>query len=112
LNGTNFIDVLQAFEADPETRAILLIGEIGGDAEERAAEWAARHCTKPIAVFIAGATAPPGKRMGHAGAIISGGQGTAEQKYNAFRKIGATITKSPAEMGQAVQEALKGSKKT
>jgi succinyl-CoA synthetase alpha subunit len=108
LNGTNFIDVLKEFEQDPETKAVLLIGEIGGDAEEQAAEWAAKHSKKPIAVFIAGATAPPGKRMGHAGAIISGGQGTAQQKYDAFRKAGAVITKSPAEMGQAVQEALKG----
>lgn len=109
LNGTNFIDVLKEFEKDPETKAILLIGEIGGDAEEQAAEWMARHGKKPIAVFIAGATAPPGKRMGHAGAIISGGQGTAAQKYEAFRKAGAVITKSPAEMGHAVQEALKKS---
>ncbi len=111
LNGTNFIDVLKEFEKDPQTEAILLIGEIGGDAEEQAAEWAAKYSKKPIAVFIAGATAPPGKRMGHAGAIISGGQGTAEQKYDAFRKAGAVITKSPAEMGQAVQEALKGKKR-
>ena len=110
LNGTNFIDILKEFERDPETKAILLIGEIGGDSEEQAAEWAAKHCKKPIAVFIAGATAPPGKRMGHAGAIISGGQGTAQQKYEAFRKADAVITKSPAEMGQAVQEALKGKK--
>jgi succinyl-CoA synthetase alpha subunit len=107
LNGTNFIDVLEAFEKDPETKAVLLIGEIGGDAEEQAAAWAKKHFKKPIAVFIAGATAPPGKRMGHAGAIISGGQGTAAQKYEAFREAGATITKSPSEMGQAVAEALK-----
>jgi len=111
LNGTHFIDVLKEFEQDPETKAILLIGEIGGDAEERAAEWAIRNSTKPIAVFIAGATAPPGKRMGHAGAIIAGGQGTAEQKYEAFRKIGAKITNSPADMGHAVQEALKKAKR-
>jgi succinyl-CoA synthetase alpha subunit len=107
LNGTNFIDVLKLFQDDPETEAILLIGEIGGDAEEQAAEWAAKHCTKAIAVFIAGATAPPGKRMGHAGAIISGGKGTAADKYEAFKKAGATITKSPAEMGHAVLEAIK-----
>jgi len=105
LNGTNFIDVLEQFAKDAETKTILLIGEIGGDAEEQAAEWAGKHLKKPIAVFIAGVTAPPGKRMGHAGAIISGGQGTAEQKYEAFRKIGATLTKSPAEMGQACLEA-------
>lgn len=107
LNGTDFIDVLRLFEKDRETEAILLIGEIGGDAEEMAAAFAASHCTKPLAVFIAGASAPPGKRMGHAGAIISGGQGTAEQKYDAFAKMGAVITKNPAEMGKAVLEALK-----
>lgn len=107
LNGTNFIDVLDAFQKDPETKVVLLIGEIGGDAEEQAAEWMLHHGKKPLAVFIAGVTAPPGKRMGHAGAIISGGQGTAEQKYEAFRKAGAVITRSPAEMGHAVAEALK-----
>lgn len=107
LNGTNFIDVLKLFQEDPETEAILLIGEIGGHAEEDAAEWIAKHCTKPVAVFIAGVTAPPGRRMGHAGAIISGGQGTAAAKYDAFRKVGATITASPAEMGHAVKLAMK-----
>lgn len=107
LNGTNFVDVLKLFNEDPETEAILLIGEIGGDAEEQAAEWIHKHCKKPVAVFIAGATAPPGKRMGHAGAIISGGQGTAAQKYEAFRKAGAQITESPAEMGHAIQKAMK-----
>lgn len=106
LNGTNFIDVLKLFEEDPETEGILLMGEIGGDAEEMAAEWAAKHCTKPMAVFIAGASAPAGKRMGHAGAIISGGKGTAADKYKAFQKIGATITKSPAEMGLAIKSAM------
>lgn len=107
LNGTNFIDVLKLFESDPQTEAILLIGEIGGDAEEKAAAWAEKHLTKPMAVFIAGSTAPPGKRMGHAGAIISGGVGTAMQKYAAFEKIHAQITKNPAEMGKAVMAALK-----
>ncbi len=107
LNGTNFIDVLKLFENDPQTEVILLIGEIGGDAEEEAALWAASNCSKPIAVFIAGATAPPGKRMGHAGAIISGGMGTAEQKYQAFEKINAVITKNPAHMGKAALAALK-----
>jgi succinyl-CoA synthetase alpha subunit len=111
LNGTNFIDVLKLFQNDPETEAILLIGEIGGDAEEQAAQWAAAHCTKPLAVFIAGATAPPGKRMGHAGAIISGGKGTAAEKYEAFRKAGATLTKSPAEMGHAVVKAMGSAKR-
>ncbi|MEN9654987.1 MAG: succinyl-CoA ligase [ADP-forming] subunit alpha [Chlamydiota bacterium] len=108
LNGTNFIDVLKLFQDDPHTEAVLLIGEIGGSAEEEAAEWAGKHLTKPLAVFIAGATAPPGKRMGHAGAIIAGGKGTAEEKYKAFEKIGATITKSPADMGRAMADAIKG----
>ena len=106
LNGTNFIDVLKLFQADPNTKGILLIGEIGGDAEEQAAEWIKHNCTKPVAVFIAGATAPPGRRMGHAGAIISGGKGTAAAKYDAFRAVGATITQSPAEMGLAMQKAM------
>lgn len=107
LNGTNFIDVLKLFQEDKETEAVLLIGEIGGDAEEQAAEWAKAHLTKPLAVFIAGATAPPGKRMGHAGAIISGGKGTAADKFAAFERAGATITKNPGEMGHAVQKAMK-----
>ncbi len=107
LNGTNFVDVLELFEKDPETKAILLIGEIGGDAEEQAAEWFSKHGTKPLAVFIAGATAPEGKRMGHAGAIISGGKGTAEAKFEAFEKVGAVITRSPAQMGHAVKMAMK-----
>ncbi len=107
LNGTNFIDVLEQFQRDPQTEAILLIGEIGGTAEEEAAEWIQRECTKPVAVFIAGSTAPPGKRMGHAGAVISGGQGTAEQKFAAFEEVGAIVTRNPSEMGLAVREALK-----
>jgi succinyl-CoA synthetase alpha subunit len=107
LNGTNFIDVLKLFNDDPKTEAILLIGEIGGTMEEEAAEWIQKHGKKPVAVFIAGATAPAGKRMGHAGAIISGGKGTAAQKYEAFKRAGAVITESPAEMGKAVQRALK-----
>lgn len=106
LNGTNFIDVLKLFEKDPETEAVLLIGEIGGEAEEEAAEWIARHSSKPIAAFIAGASAPPGKRMGHAGAIISGGKGTAAQKFEALKKAGVTITHSPAEMGLSIQRAM------
>ena len=108
LNGTNFIDILELFEADSQTEAILLIGEIGGDAEEQAAHWFQKHGTKPLAVFIAGATAPEGKRMGHAGAIISKGKGTAGLKYAAFHQAGATVTHSPADMGKAVQQALKG----
>lgn len=107
LNGTNFIDVLALFEKDPETEAILLIGEIGGDAEEEAAHWITHHCSKPVAAFIAGATAPAGKRMGHAGAIISGGKGTAAQKFEALKKAGVTITQNPAEMGLAMQKAMR-----
>jgi succinyl-CoA synthetase alpha subunit len=106
LNGTNFIDVLTLFEKDPKTEAILLIGEIGGTMEEEAAEWIRAHSKKPVAVFIAGATAPAGKRMGHAGAIISGGKGTAAQKYAAFKKAGAFLVESPADMGKMVQKAL------
>lgn len=111
LNGTNFIDVLKDFARDPDTKAILLIGEIGGDAEEQAAEWIENHCKKPVAVFIAGASAPQGKRMGHAGAIISGGKGTAQQKFEAFTKAGAVVTHNPAEMGYAVAKALKAKTK-
>lgn len=107
LNGTNFIDVLKLFEKDPETEGILLIGEIGGEAEDEAAEWIARHCKKPVAAFIAGASAPAGKRMGHAGAIISGGKGTADQKFAALEKAGVTITRSPAEMGLAMKRAMR-----
>lgn len=107
LNGTNFIDVLKLFQEDPQTEGILLIGEIGGEAEEEAARWIEHHCDKPVAVFIAGVTAPPGRRMGHAGAIISGGHGTAAEKYEAFHKVGATITKSPAQMGLAIQHAMR-----
>jgi succinyl-CoA synthetase alpha subunit len=106
LNGTNFIDVLELFEQDPETEAILLIGEIGGNAEEQAAEWIKKHGTKPVAAFIAGVTAPPGRRMGHAGAIVSGGQGTAKGKMEALKKAGVVVAESPAEMGLAMQKAI------
>lgn len=107
LNGTNFIDVLQLFEKDPQTEAILLIGEIGGYAEEEAADWIKTHCSKPVAAFIAGQMAPSGRRMGHAGAIISGGQGTAKGKIDALKQAGVVIANSPAEMGQAVQSVCK-----
>lgn len=103
LNGTNFIDVLEMFQQDPATEAILMIGEIGGEAEENAAEWIKAHCTKPVAAFIAGITAPPGRRMGHAGAIISGGKGTAKDKITSLKKAGVYVTESPAEMGIAIQ---------
>lgn len=104
--GTTFIDLLELFEHDPGTEAILVIGEIGGNAEEQAAQYIRRHVTKPVAGFIAGRTAPPGKRMGHAGAIISGGSGTAAEKIAALQAAGVVVAESPADMGQAVRRAL------
>jgi len=106
LNGTNFIDVLTLFEKDPETKAILLIGEIGGSSEEEAADWIRQYCTKPVIAFIAGLTAPSGRRMGHAGAIISGGEGTAQGKIEALKAAGASLVLTPAEMGLVVQRIL------
>jgi succinyl-CoA synthetase alpha subunit len=105
--GTSFIDVLGWFQDDPETEAILMIGEIGGTAEEQAAAFVKASVTKPVAAFIAGRTAPPGKRMGHAGAVISGGKGTAGEKMAALRDAGIEVAESPADMGQAVQRAVR-----
>jgi len=107
VNGTNFVDVLAEFQADPETEAVILIGEIGGTAEEDAAAWIATHMTKPVAAFIAGSTAPPGRRMGHAGAIISGGQGTAADKMAALEAAGVVMAPTPTDMAAAVQEAMR-----
>lgn len=106
LNGTHFIDILQLFEKDPETEAILLIGEIGGDAEERAAEWIQKQGKKPYFAFIAGQTAPPGRRMGHAGAIISQGKGRAIDKIEALKKAGVHVIISPAELGSTIKTKL------
>jgi succinyl-CoA synthetase alpha subunit len=102
VNGTNHTDVLKMFNEDPETEAIIMIGEIGGDAEEKAAAWAAANCRKPIAAFIAGATAPPGRRMGHAGAIVSGGQGTAQGKIKALKAAGIAVALTPAVMAETL----------
>jgi succinyl-CoA synthetase alpha subunit len=104
--GTSFIDLLKMFQDDDGTEAILLMGEIGGNAEEQAAEYVKQHVTKPVAAFIAGRTAPPGKRMGHAGAIISGGSGTAAEKIAALEAAGITVAESPAEIGAAVKSAM------
>jgi succinyl-CoA synthetase alpha subunit len=108
--GTNQIDVLKMFQDDAGTEAILMMGEIGGTAEEEAAAYIQKHVTKPVAAFIAGQTAPPGKRMGHAGAIISGGMGSAQDKMAALRKAGILVAESPADLGITLQEALKRKK--
>ena len=105
--GTSFIDLLKLYEADGKTEAIMMMGEIGGAAEEEAAAYIKQHITKPVAAFIAGRTAPPGKRMGHAGAIISGGKGTAEEKIAALVDAGIEVAESPADMGTALQRAMK-----
>jgi succinyl-CoA synthetase alpha subunit len=104
--GTNFIDAVRMFNDDPETHAIVLIGEIGGNAEETAADFIKKHVTKPVVGFIAGQTAPPGRRMGHAGAIVSGGQGTAKEKYARMRAAGIHTVESPAEIGHAMAKLL------
>jgi succinyl-CoA synthetase alpha subunit len=106
VNGTNFVDVLKLFNDDPATEGVIMIGEIGGTAEEDAAAYVADHMTKPVAGFIAGTTAPPGRRMGHAGAIISGGKGTADAKITALREAGIVIAPTPTDMGSAMVEAL------
>jgi succinyl-CoA synthetase alpha subunit len=107
VNGTDFVDCLKLFNRDPETDAVILIGEIGGSAEEAAADYVAREFTKPIAGFVAGVSAPPGKRMGHAGAIIAGGKGTAAEKIAALQRAGVLMAASPAELGTTLQEALR-----
>jgi succinyl-CoA synthetase alpha subunit len=109
--GTSFIDLLKLFQADPETEAVMMIGEIGGTAEEQAAAYVKQHVTKPVAAFIAGRTAPPGKRMGHAGAIISGGKGTAAEKIAALRDAGIEVAESPADLGTTMQRAMNKRKK-
>jgi succinyl-CoA synthetase alpha subunit len=106
INGTNFIDVLSAFQADPKTEAIIMIGEIGGMAEEEAAAYVKAHVTKPVVGFIAGQTAPKGKRMGHAGAVISGGKGTAAEKIEAFKAAGISVSETPSDMGKTLARRL------
>ncbi len=106
VNGTSFIDVLAAFKNDPQTDAVVLIGEIGGNAEEQAAEWIQTHFDRPVVGFIAGRTAPPGRRMGHAGAIVAGGKGTAAEKMEAMRAAGLHVVESPAQLGETAAKAL------
>ena len=106
MNGTSHLDVIKLFNDDPETHGIIMIGEIGGSAEEEAAEWIKKNCKKPVAGFIAGATAPPGRRMGHAGAIVSGGKGTAEAKISAFKAAGIGIAVTPSEMADTLLKMM------
>ncbi|GLY10501.1 succinate--CoA ligase subunit alpha [Bacillus badius] len=107
VNGTDFIDVLKAFNEDPETKAVIMIGEIGGTAEEEAAQWVKANMTKPVVGFIGGRTAPPGKRMGHAGAIISGGKGTADEKIRVMNECGIKVAETPSVMGETLIEVIK-----
>jgi len=106
VNGTSHLDVIKMFNDDPETKGIIMIGEIGGSAEEEAAEWIKKHCKKPVAGFIAGATAPPGRRMGHAGAIVSGGKGTAAAKIAAFKEAGIGVAVTPSEMADTLLKMM------
>ncbi len=106
VHGMNFIDALALFEADPETRGIILVGEIGGEEEEEAAEYIRHHVSKPVVAYIAGRTAPPGRRMGHAGAIVSGGRGTAQAKVAALRRAGVEVVELPTEMGDKMKDCL------
>jgi succinyl-CoA synthetase alpha subunit len=106
ISGSDFVDILAMFEGDPQTEAVVMVGEIGGTAEEEAAEYVRDHMSKPVVGYIAGVTAPPGRRMGHAGAVISGGKGTAEEKFAAMEAAGIAIARSPAEIGQRAQEVL------
>ena len=111
IKGLDFIDCLEMFENDPQTEAILMVGEIGGSREEEAAEYITSHVKKPVAAYIAGLTAPSGKRMGHAGAIIAGGSGRAEDKIRALQQAGVVVAQSPAKLGEAVQQAIAGKRR-
>ena len=107
INGTSFVDVLAAFQADPQTKGIVMVGEIGGSAEEEAAEYIKTHVNKPVVAYIAGVTAPPGKRMGHAGAIIAGGKGTAADKFRALEAAGVATVRSPADIGATLKQLMR-----